>query len=134
MRLIFFCAAIVLLPGCGPGPSDSSLTILGFQKQEDMTVVNLELKLYGDGTPLFFSVAKNELPVLSLQLNNGMEVEPDIDATEKLARSCAHISFQNAKAIELTCQVAFKTKKKEMPLNLVYRWYAGKRLNIEAPF
>lgn len=134
MKIRFFWCALLLLQGCSPGPEDSQITVLGYQKQEEKTLVNLELKLYSDHEPLYFAVDDDEMPVLSLRLDNGLEIEPDIEETKKLARSCANLRYQGLKVIEVTCQVAFKTKQREFPKDLVYRLQETQKWHVEGKF
>jgi len=118
-------ASLMLMQACRPGPEDSRLKILGYEKNDDIILVNLDLKAYNSSDiPMFFGVSDEEIRVLSLQLDNGMEIEPDVSKTLELPRSCAHIHYQ-VPDIEVVCQVAFKIAKEKNPKQLFYRWAGG---------
>jgi hypothetical protein len=96
--------------------------------------VNLDLKAYNSShLPMFFGVSDEDLRVLSLQLDNGMEIEPDLSKTLKLPRSCANIHYEIPE-IEVVCQVAFQADKERSPKQLFYRWAGPHFIEVAAQF
>lgn len=133
-RFIAALLALIQMQGCNPGPEDNRLKILGYEQKEDAISVNLDLKAYNSsGIPMFFGVSDEDLRVLSLQLDNGMEIEPDINKTRELPRSCANIHYELPE-IEVACQVAFQAGNESSPKQLFYRWAGPHFVEVAAPF
>jgi hypothetical protein len=136
MHIMMFAILLAMthMQGCGPSSQDNRLKILGWEQKEDAVFVNLDLKAVNDSEiPMFFGVSDEDPRVLSLQLENGMEIEPDLSKTLELPRSCANIHYELPE-IEVACQVAFKTTRGANPKQLFYRWAGAHFVEVGAQF